>query len=99
MVKKSVIKNFKLSKKNKLVITAIVLFILITFGIGYYFYFLSDTKLTEMKCKLIGGKVVNTLDYFNENLDDLNFPNGGPCQEKKLIGEITGLKCPCVCCK
>ena len=42
-------------------------------------------KLTSEECTSMNGVIINTL---SEN-----------CPSEDIIGEITDLKCPCVCCK
>ncbi|MFH1209231.1 MAG: hypothetical protein V1663_00370 [archaeon] len=45
----------------------------------------STDKITSEECDALNGRIVNTL---NED-----------CPSENIIGEVTDLKCPCVCCK
>jgi len=46
-----------------------------------------EPKINSSECIIKGGEIVNTL-------------GGDGCNSKeKFLGEVIGMKCPCVCCK
>lgn len=59
----------------------------------------NPTDYSEESCQAAGGTVINTLDYYDETADAIVEPENGFCQDKERLGEVIGLKCPCVCCK
>lgn len=74
--------------RRKITIVAVILLSLVAL-IALWVYFTTNTKsqlMTGDECIQKGGKIVNTLDEKTWN-------------DKDVIGEVEGMRCPCVCVK
>jgi hypothetical protein len=47
----------------------------------------TEPEITSDECIKLGGEIINTLNY------------GSCCSEVDFLGTVTGMECPCVCCK
>ena len=83
--------NFK-----KIIISLVILvafhFLLMSFSPNYMLLVSSVSKLfkgeyTTLSCGLAGGETINTLGDYRK------------CPSDGILGQVTGLMCPCVCCK
>lgn len=45
-----------------------------------------ERELTGDECAQLGGEIINTLD-------------GEDCGEDEYLGEVIGMRCPCLCCR
>lgn len=94
-----------LKNKNLLLILIVVL-ILIAGGVFLYARNYNpeapgQTELNPNQCEAMGGEVVNILD--DKRAEDLEFRQDHKpefCKtQADYLGDVTGLHCPCVCCK
>lgn len=90
---------------KKAIFIAVAIFFVIS---GYLLYnkFLIEAdkpfgEFSAEDCARAGGEVVNILD--DERANDLEFRRDHKtefCNNSSIyLGEVTGLHCPCICCK
>ncbi|MBU4601093.1 hypothetical protein L6307_03615 [Candidatus Parcubacteria bacterium] len=98
-------------KMNKYVLIVLSVIILAVFaGVGFFLYnkkvqpeVVKQVRITADEClaKEKGGEIINILD--DKRAEDLEFywnHKADFCKNKAdYLGDIVGLKCPCICCK
>ncbi len=47
----------------------------------------TEPEITSDECSKLGGEIINTLNY------------GSCCSQDNFLGTVSGMKCPCICCK
>ncbi len=71
---------------KKIVVIVSIIAIVLILLISVFIYSIPGTS-----CELRGGRIVNALEA--------NTLGKEPCESNEINkGEVTGLKCPCVCC-
>lgn len=72
-----------------MIVLSLLITVALTTGFVYASMGQNETKeLTSEACFLAGGEVRNTLGAASECADG-----------EKYLGEVTGLRCPCICCQ
>jgi len=95
-----------LKNKKLTIIFIIISFLLLGLIVFYVFFrnigiegYPNNKKISLEECQRLGGEDINTLDYYDDKKGKFVYPPAGVCNGREFLGKITGMKCPCVCCK